>query len=81
LVYDVDSFSCQELACIDESNPYFAMVREAWGQKLQAAFEAIENPDWNSPVVPHPLRVRSARYEVLQKISSPGSQATGPRSR
>ena len=76
LVYDADSFACQELACIDESNPYFAMVREAWGQKLHAAFQTIENPDWNSPVVSHPLRVRSPRYEVLQKIRRPGSHPT-----
>jgi len=71
LVYEADSLRCDELACIDESNPYFAMIREAWGQGLQAAFDAIQDPDWQSPVVPHPLRVRSERYEVLRKVRGP----------
>ena len=45
------------------------MVREAWAKGVQSAFEAIDNPDWKSPVVPSPLRVRSPRYDVLRKIT------------
>ncbi|HEY3253519.1 MAG TPA: hypothetical protein VGJ91_06205, partial [Polyangiaceae bacterium] len=70
LVYEAGSLRCDELACIDESNPYFAMVREAWARGVQAAFDAIADPDWKSPVVPNPLRVRSQRYDVLRKISA-----------
>lgn len=72
LVYEAGALRCDELACIDESNPYFAMVREAWARGVRTAFDAIDNPDWQSPVVPHPLRVRSEQYEVLGKISAPG---------
>jgi putative proteasome-type protease len=77
LVYEANSLRCEELACIDESNPYFALIRDAWGQGLQAAFEAIENPDWKSPVVPHPLRVTSPRYEVLKTIQRSGKGPAG----
>ena len=69
LVYEADSLRCDELACIDDTNPYFAMVREAWARGVQSAFDAIDNPDWKSPVVPSPLRVRSPRYDVLRKIT------------
>jgi len=74
LVYEAGALRCDELACIDESNPYFAMVREAWARGIRTAFDAIDNPDWKSPVVPSPLRVRSERYDVLKKISGTGSQ-------
>ena len=70
LVYEADSLRCEELACIDDANPYFAMIREAWGRGLQTAFDAIDDPDWQSPVVSKPLRVRSERYDVLRKISA-----------
>ena len=71
LVYEADSLRCEELACIDETNPYFAMIRDAWGRGLQAAFDALENPDWKARVVAHPLRVASERYDVLRTIRSP----------
>ncbi|MEI9950175.1 MAG: proteasome-type protease [Pseudomonadota bacterium] len=70
LVYEAGSLRCDELVCIDEANPYFAMVREAWARGVQTAFDAIDNPDWKSPVVASPLRVRSQRYDVLRKISA-----------
>jgi putative proteasome-type protease len=77
LVYEADALRCDELACIDETNPYFAMIREAWGQGVQTAFDALENPDWKSAVVAHPLRVGSKRYDVLQKIESPSKRPPG----
>ncbi len=70
LVYEAGSLRCDELACIDESNPYFSMVRDAWARGVQAAFDAIDDPDWKSPIVPNPLRVRSQRYDALRKISA-----------
>lgn len=72
LVYEAGSLNCNELACIDESNPYFAMVREAWARGVRVAFDAIADPDWRSPVVPHPLNTRSEHYAVLRKISGSG---------
>ncbi|HET7546048.1 MAG TPA: hypothetical protein VFK05_39535 [Polyangiaceae bacterium] len=71
LVYEANSLRCDNLACIDEANPYFTMVREAWAKGVHAALDAIENPDWQSPIVPSPLRVASRRYNVLRKITGP----------
>jgi putative proteasome-type protease len=71
LVYEAGTLRCDELACIDESNPYFAMLREAWARGIRTAFDAVDNPDWQTPVVAHPLRVRSERYDVLHKVRSP----------
>ena len=30
-----------------------------------------DNPDWAAAQVPHPLRIRAERYEVLRKIGNP----------
>jgi len=70
-VYKADTLRCDDLVCIDESNPYFAMIRGSWGERLRAAFESIDNPDWDSTEARHPLRVLGGRYEVLRKIQNP----------
>lgn len=71
VVYRADSLRCDEMVCIDEANPYFSMIRRTWGERLLSAFQAIDNPDWASSEGPHPLRVRSDRYNVLRKLESP----------
>ncbi|WP_313606222.1 proteasome-type protease [Comamonas jiangduensis] len=45
-VYEVDRFSCNKLVCIDEHNPYFQMLCSNWGERLRAAFDSIEDPQW-----------------------------------
>ena len=60
-----------EIVCIDEQNPYFAMIRDSWGQRLRHAFESIDDPDWNASDARYPLKVRSERFEVLRKIRNP----------
>jgi putative proteasome-type protease len=59
------------VVCIDEANPYFAMIRESWGQRLRDAFEGIDNPVWGPTGAGYPLSVRSERYDVLRKIQHP----------
>jgi putative proteasome-type protease len=71
VVYRADSLCCEEMVCIDEANPYFAMIRDSWGERLRGAFESIDNPDWVSAEVRHPLSVKAARYDVLRKIHNP----------
>jgi putative proteasome-type protease len=71
VVYRVDALRSDEMVCIDEANPYFAMIRDSWGQYLRRAFESIDDPNWNETDVRYPLRVRSERYEVLRKIRNP----------
>ncbi|HXX68431.1 MAG TPA: proteasome-type protease [Polyangiaceae bacterium] len=74
IVYTADTLSSDDLVCIDESNPYFSMIREIWGKSLREAVDSIENPDWAPSGAQHPLKVRSERYEVLRKVTSPGDR-------
>jgi putative proteasome-type protease len=71
VVYQAGALGSDQMACIDEANPYFSMIRDTWGQRLRQAFESIDDPNWDSIDAPFPLRVRSARYEVLRKIKNP----------
>ena len=32
---------------MDESNPYFQMIHQLWGEKLRAAFNSISEPSWS----------------------------------
>ena len=74
IVYTADALSSDDLVCIDDSNPYFSMIREIWGKRLREAVDSIENPGWASSGAQHPLKVRSERYEVLRKVTSPGDR-------
>lgn len=71
VVYRAGALQSDEMVCIDESNPYFAMIRGSWGERLRQAFESIDNPGWDSDDVRHPIRTGSGRYEVLRKIHNP----------
>jgi putative proteasome-type protease len=47
LVYERDQFKSDKLVTIDETNPYFSMIHEVWGEKLRNAFMDIPEPNWN----------------------------------
>jgi putative proteasome-type protease len=74
LVYRADSFKTEQIVCIDEHNPYFAMIRGTWGQRLRQVFESIEDPQWGDGATNVPLCVPSARYEAMRKITHPGEK-------
>jgi putative proteasome-type protease len=74
VVYKVDSLQSDDIVCIDEANPYFSMIRDAWGRRLQDAFAAIDDPNWDAAAVRYPLRVRSDRYDLLRKIGNQGEK-------
>jgi putative proteasome-type protease len=71
VVYRADALQCDQQVCIDESNPYFSMIRRSWGERLLDAFKAIDDPDWTVSDGPRALRVRSARYDDLTKLHEP----------
>jgi len=71
LVYEAGALQTDHLACIDEANPYFSMIRDSWGQRLRGAFEGIDDPNWEPVGTRYPLSIRSGKYEVLRKISNP----------
>jgi putative proteasome-type protease len=74
VVYEAGALTSDQMICIDDTNPYFAMIRESWGQRLRDAFAAIDNPVWGPSGARHPLSVRSDRYETLRKIQEPGDK-------
>ncbi|MEO6031582.1 MAG: proteasome-type protease [Burkholderiaceae bacterium] len=74
LVYERDRLQSDRIACIDERNPYFQMVRGSWGEKLRQVFESIEDPQWNGGATSVPLRVAIGRHEPLKKITHPGEK-------
>jgi putative proteasome-type protease len=74
LVYEADSFKTEQIVCIDEHNPYFAMIRGTWGQRLRQVFESIEDPQWTGGATAVPLCVPSPRYEAMKKITHPGEK-------
>ena len=74
LVYERDRFQTEQIVCIDETNPYFHMIRTTWGQKLRQVFESIEDPHWNGGQTATPLGVVSPRYEPMRKITHPGEK-------
>ena len=69
VVYEVDRLQSDRVVCIDQDNPYFTMLQKSWGQRLREVFDSIEDPQWNGGATEVPLRVPSARYQVLKKIT------------
>jgi putative proteasome-type protease len=45
-VYEKNSFSIHKAITIDESNPYFGMIRKLWGQKLTEIVMSVQEPNW-----------------------------------
>lgn len=74
VVYQAGALASQQIVCIDDRNPYFAMIHDTWGQRLRQVFEGIDDPQWNGQDAAHPLCVRSSRYEAMRKIGHPGEK-------
>jgi putative proteasome-type protease len=70
LVYEAGALQTQKIVCIDDHNPYFAMIRGAWGQKLRQVFESLDDPQWGADEAAYPLRA-PCRYEPMGKIRKP----------
>jgi len=46
LVYETNSLSVRIQRRIEESDPYFQMVHNQWGEGLRRVFAQLPNPDW-----------------------------------
>ena len=69
VVYENGRLQSDQIACIDDQNPYFRMVRDSWGKRLREVFEDMDDPQWGSPATTAtPLIVDAPRYEPLKKI-------------
>lgn len=47
LIYENDRLAVSRFVSIDETNQYFQMIRNSWGQQLKRIFEDIADPVWN----------------------------------
>jgi len=74
LVYEAHRYASDKLVCIDADNPYFRMIRGAWGAKIRQIFEGIEDPQWNGAQTATPLRTASDRHQPLKKITHAGEK-------
>jgi putative proteasome-type protease len=71
VVYEVDQFATDKIVCIDDSNPYFRMLHDSWGQKLRQVFDSIEDPAWDGGDTEVPIRLAPLRSKPLKKITTP----------
>ena len=74
LVYREGALRSDQIVCIDDGNPYFQMIRNTWGQRLREVFDSLEDPSWDGGETRHPLRIPSARYEPMRKITTPSEK-------
>jgi len=70
VVYEEGKLQSDQIACIDDQNPYFRMVRDSWGRRLREVFEDMDDPQWGATAstTGTPLIVDAPRYETLKKI-------------
>ncbi|MBI5108194.1 MAG: proteasome-type protease [Rhodocyclales bacterium] len=71
LVYREGDLRSEQIACIDDQNPYFQMIHRTWGQRLREVFEGISDPAWYGGIAQYPLCTQSERYEPMRKIARP----------
>jgi putative proteasome-type protease len=74
LVYREGALRSDQVVCIDDGNPYFQMIRNTWGQRLREVFDSLEDPYWDGGETRYPLRIPSARYEPMRKITTPSEK-------
>jgi putative proteasome-type protease len=80
LVYEKNSLQASKLVTMDESNPYFQMIHQLWGEKLRSAFNSIAEPSWSgatpSRSIASPAKKMGAvpihrNSKALKKVASP----------
>ncbi|MBA4178303.1 MAG: peptidase [Leptothrix sp. (in: Bacteria)] len=74
LVYREGALQSEQIACLDDKNPYFQMIHGTWGQRLREVFESIDDPRWDGGDAAHPLMTPSSRYEPMRKIAKPSDR-------
>ena len=68
-VYETDALQCDSMACIDEENAYFRMVRNTWGDKLRQAFDSIDDPRWDDGNVADAIQPTNSQAKPVKKIT------------
>lgn len=52
VIYDNNSLKVRVQRRIEESDAYFSMIHNQWGEGLRRVFAQLPNPDWNSDGIP-----------------------------
>jgi putative proteasome-type protease len=87
MVYEKNSLQVSKLVTMDESNPYFQMIHQLWGEKLRSAFNSIAEPSWSgatpSRSIASPAKKMGAvpihrGSKVVKKASAATRVATKP---
>jgi len=73
LVYANDALKVDKLINIDDTNPYFRMIRSSWGQRLRQVFDSIPDPTWDGdqPDLASSSAVQPQAMNPLNKIQAP----------
>ena len=71
VVYQADQLQSDQVLCIDDSNAYFKMLRNSWGQKLRQVFDELEDPMWHGEATDVPILTPEAQSRALKKIATP----------
>ena len=74
LVYEANALKVDRLIHIDESDPYFRMIRNTWGQRLRQVFDSIPDPAWQGNVADAahlPAASQAQAMNPLSKIHAP----------
>ena len=74
LVYEAEALRVDKLITIDESNPYFRMIRSTWGQRLRQVFDSIPDPTWQGDqpdLTGHSASSQPQAMNPLSKVSAP----------
>jgi len=71
VVYEANRFESDQVACLDQNNPYYRMLHNSWGQKLREVFDSLEDPVWDDAHTDTPLKTLDGQSKPLKKITRP----------
>lgn len=71
LVYEKNSLRANKLVTIDESNPYYQMIHQHWGERLRAAFNSIAEPSWSGANKSHAISTPAKKMGAVPIHHSP----------
>jgi putative proteasome-type protease len=74
LIYEANALRIDRLIHIDESDSYFRMIRNTWGQRLRQVFDSIPDPTWQAEganAAHLPSASQAQAMNPLSKIHAP----------
>lgn len=69
LEYEADSLKVDRLVNIDDTNPYFRMIRSSWGNRLRQVFDSIPDPTWDGEGADLSVGASSVQFQAMNPLS------------